>query len=331
MTRILFLAANPRDTTSLKLDEEIRAIDEGLRRAAFRDAFDIRQHWAVRVTDIQECLLRHRPHIVHFSGHGSKSSEIILEDAWGDGCPVSVRALGSLFATLRDDIRCVVLNACYSEQQAQAIAAHVECVIGMSRAMSDLAAISFVSSFYQALGYGRSVKTAFDLGCAQVDIEGLGEQNTPKLLARHRDADTVFFASEQDQRASSEPGKRTESRIRLKRAGAAGRRALLESNSPLITMGRGPRNMVRVSDPSVSWEHGQIILMLGAYFYRHLSRTNPSIVCRRGEEFLLEAGIREEIQLRSQDRLTLGNTTFVVEFDLIDEDADYKETEASRA
>src|SRR5687768_14148363 len=76
MITILFLAANPSDGTRLRLDEESRAIDQALRQAEYRDRFEIRQHWAVRIADLQGHLLRHQPHIVHFSGHGSKTSEI---------------------------------------------------------------------------------------------------------------------------------------------------------------------------------------------------------------------------------------------------------------
>lgn len=195
VVRILFLAANPKDTPQLRLDEEVRAIDHALLQAEFRDRFDIKQHWAVRVFDIQSYLLRHKPDIVHFSGHGSSSSEIILEDNTGNSRPVSTRALSQLFSVLKDNIRCVVLNACYSEQQAKAIAEHIDCVVGMSRSISDPAAIGFAASFYQAIGYGRSIRTAFDLGCAQIDLEDLGEQSTPKLLAIRNDSKDIVFVS----------------------------------------------------------------------------------------------------------------------------------------
>jgi len=198
MIKILFLAANPTDTTRLRLDEESRAIDQSLRQAEFRDQFDIKQHWAVRVGDIQELRLRHQPHIVHFSGHGGPSSEIILEDNAGNSHPVSVRALSTLFSVLKDNVRCVVLNACFSEQQAQAIAEHIDCVIGMSTAIGDAAAISFATAFYQALGYGRDVKTAFDLGCVQIDLANLDEQDTPQLLTVKADQGKILFVR-QDQ------------------------------------------------------------------------------------------------------------------------------------
>jgi hypothetical protein len=193
LIKILFLAANPADRDRLRLDAEMRDIDLALRQTAFRDRFDIKMHGAVRAADLQGYLLQHKPDIVHFSGHGDPSSEIVLENSSGKSHPVSVRALSKLFSALKDNIRCVVLNACYSEQQAKAIAEHIDCVIGMSKAIGDKAAIRFAVAFYQALGYGKSVQTAFDLGCAQIDLENLGEQDTPKLLALNKDPETVVF------------------------------------------------------------------------------------------------------------------------------------------
>jgi hypothetical protein len=181
---VLFLAANPRDTDQLRLGEEVRTIDERLRGADFRDRFDLVQHWAVRFEDLSEALLRHRPHVVHFSGHGSMAGAIILEDADGRSSEVAASALGDLFGILEDNLRCVVLNACYSAKQAGAVADHIDCVIGTTRAISDPAAIRFAGGFYRALGYGKSVGTAFALGQNEIDLAALGEADTPKLLAR---------------------------------------------------------------------------------------------------------------------------------------------------
>jgi hypothetical protein len=191
--RILLLASNPLHTTRLRIDEEIRSIDEALHKAEFGEMFDIRQFGAVRVPDLQACLLRHKPDIVHFSGHGSKSSEIILEANSGNGFPVPTNALSRLFAVFEDDVRCVVLNACYSENQALAIAEHIDCVVGMSGAIGDSSAIGFAAAFYQALGYGKDVKTAFELGCIQIDLEGLDDQDLPKLLALRRNPEHIRF------------------------------------------------------------------------------------------------------------------------------------------
>lgn len=192
--RILFLAANPTDTDHLRLDQEIRAIDESLRHSDFPHRFVIQQQWAVRASDLQQAILRHKPAIVHFSGHGSQSSEIILEDVTGQAQPVAAGALKQLFQVLKGEIRCVVLNACYSERQAQAIAEHIDCVVGMTRAVGDAAAISFSAAFYQALGYGKAIKTAFDLGCIQIGLENLRDEDAPRLISRKQDCvNTTLF------------------------------------------------------------------------------------------------------------------------------------------
>jgi hypothetical protein len=199
MTKILFLAANPLDTDPLRLDTEVRAIDISLRQADFRGLFELRSQWAVRMGDLQDLLLRHQPDIVHFSGHGSAASEIVLQDAEGHGVVVPQGALSDLFAHLRDGIRCVVLNACYSADQAEAIAEHVDCVVGMADAITDTASIEFAAAFYRALGYGRSVKEAFDLGCNQIDLAALNEAHKPVLLGC-TDAETVFLATDREER-----------------------------------------------------------------------------------------------------------------------------------
>jgi tetratricopeptide (TPR) repeat protein len=186
-TKILLLAANPHDTTQLQLDEEVRAIDLALRQAQFRDQYTLLSHWAVRVEDLQELLLRHQPDIVHFSGHATADSGIILQTAEGGSVPVPPEALSKLFELLKDNIRCVVLNACYSAPQAEAIAQQIDVVIGMSNAITDDAAINFAAAFYRALGFGRSIKTAFELGRNQIGLAGLREEETPQLLALRGD------------------------------------------------------------------------------------------------------------------------------------------------
>ena len=181
---ILFMSANPKDTLELKISAEVRSISQALNQTEFREKFILVQEWAVRVTDLQRHFLQHKPSIVHFSGHGSSSSQIILEDHHENSYPVSTRSLSGLFSEFRDDIRCVVLNACYTQEQAQAIAKDIDYVVGMSKAISDTAAISFAVAFYQALGYGKSVQAAFRLGMNQIDLEDLDEQDIPTLICK---------------------------------------------------------------------------------------------------------------------------------------------------
>jgi hypothetical protein len=184
MIKVLFLTSNPEGTPALKLDEEARLITQKIRASEYRDVLKLETLWAVRPDDLIQSLLEHKPQIVHFSGHGSESGEIVLMDNNRQAKPVSAEALKMLFTTLKDNIRVVMLNACYSEKQAKAIAEVIDCVIGMRTAIGDDAAITFAASFYRAIGFGRSIKDAFDQGKTAIMLEGISEVKTPQLLTR---------------------------------------------------------------------------------------------------------------------------------------------------
>lgn len=191
--RILFLSANPQAFMPLRLDQEVREIDLALRKGEYRDRFHLLSGWAVRPSDLQICLLRHRPHIVHLSGHGGESEGIFLEGADGSPHLVDTALLARLFELFNKNLRCIVLNACYSAPQASAIASAVDCVVGMSAAVGDQAASRFASSFYQALAFGRDVREAVELSKVETHLANLADQDTPQLIATRCDPASVSF------------------------------------------------------------------------------------------------------------------------------------------
>jgi len=160
---ILILSANPKATARLRLDEEVREIENGLRLAKHRDQFDIRSRWAVRLKDLRRSLLDYEPRIVHFTGHGREDG-LLVEDNIGIAVRISSKALAGLFKLFSTKVKCVILSACYSESQADAISEHINYVIGMRGEIKDKAAIEFAVGFYDALGAGRSVEEAFEFG-----------------------------------------------------------------------------------------------------------------------------------------------------------------------
>lgn len=182
--RILFLASNPQDTTRLRLDEEIRTIQERLRASQHAENIQLIPELAVRRADLSDALLRHKPHIVHFSGHGDSEGLLYLEDEHGLKQPVAANAIAGLFKILAENIRCVVLNACYSQEEAQAIGEHIDCVIGMPTTILDPASIAFAGGFYRGLGWGQSIQTAFELGCNEIDLAGIDQITKPVLFHR---------------------------------------------------------------------------------------------------------------------------------------------------
>src|SRR5690606_26783470 len=127
------------------------------------------------------------PAIVHFSGHGNPGGEIVLEREDGTPGPVPATALAGLFRAVAFEdgaARVVVFNACFSQSLAERVADHVDCVVGTASSIGDKAAIAFAAGFYRALGYGRSIATAFRIGRNEIALYDLGEEATPRLICR---------------------------------------------------------------------------------------------------------------------------------------------------
>ena len=178
------LSANPKNTNQLRLGEEVREIKDALRLSKNRQQFEIVTESALRVNHLRRSLLDNLPDIVHFSGHGAGNDGLALEDNLGQMQLVSTESLAGLFELFEEQVECVVLNACYSEEQAEAIYQHIDCVIGMNQAIGDKAAIEFSTGFYDALAAGRSYRDAFEFGCGAINLQGIPESKTPKIKAR---------------------------------------------------------------------------------------------------------------------------------------------------
>jgi hypothetical protein len=193
---ILFLAANPTNSERLRLDAEARQIEECIRTAKHGPYITLITGWAVRPSDLTKLLLRHQPDVVHFSGHGTSTDKIVLESDRGIGKAVSKAALTNMFSALRDNVRLVVLNACYSSGQAAAIAKVIDCTIGSSKSIDDAAAIAFAAEFYQAIAFGRSVQSAFDIAKASMRVRGLPMKSFTLMSKAGVDPSSVFFITE---------------------------------------------------------------------------------------------------------------------------------------
>lgn len=193
MKKILVLSANPKDTARLRLDEEVREIEEGLRRSKYREQFLIRSKWSIRIRDLRRTLLDEEPQIVHFCGHAEEEG-LIVENENGNRILINPEALAGLFEQFKHHVECVLLNACYSKIQAEAIHEHINYVIGMSKSIQDKAAIEFVVGFYDALGAGKSIEEAFAFGCNGIQLYDIPQNLAPLFLKKKSTIQTQFVS-----------------------------------------------------------------------------------------------------------------------------------------
>jgi len=181
---VLFLASNPEKTAFLNLTKEVEEIDRMVRAAEFRDRLELEKHFEQKPGDVRQNLYRYKPNIVHFSGHGDQTGELLLMDKNGLPVTVSPQALKTLFTNLKDNIQVIVLNACYSKIQAAAIAEEIDFTIGMNLPISDDAAIAFSGAFYEAIANGKTIQVAFNVAKDAIAMEGIPEEDTPELFVR---------------------------------------------------------------------------------------------------------------------------------------------------
>lgn len=181
---VLFLAANPKDTKQLSLDEEARSIQEKIRLSEYRESVHFESRWATRASDILQAINETNPTVVHFSGHGSRSGELVLLNPDGSQTTVTKEAITTTMATASSKIRLVVFNNCFSEAQAQNVVKYIEAAIGMSDSIRDDTACTFAAQLYSSIGFGHSLQTSFDQALAELQLEGIPGEDIPKLYAR---------------------------------------------------------------------------------------------------------------------------------------------------
>lgn len=179
LLKILFLSSSPKDEERIRVDIELRRLEEELEAAKFRDNIVLSKKVAVKPETISKAMLDFTPNIVHFSGHGSVDG-IAIEDEGGKSILFPSEGLQRLFSLFRDSLNCVVLNACYSENQAITISKEGIYVIGMKNAISDKGAIKFSVGFYQAIGYQKGIEFAFDMGMVLIS-QFVDDANIPTL------------------------------------------------------------------------------------------------------------------------------------------------------
>ncbi len=186
MKKILILTANPINTKTLRLSEEVREIKSAWERSQKREQFQVVSQEAVGIEELRRTLLYHQPNIVHFSGHGGGEQGLALMGDNGEAILVKPDALSDFFKIVQESfkIECVVLTACYSEIQAEGIYPYIDYVVGMNQKIGDTAARKFTLGFYDALFAGQSIETAFKYGRNSIQMENIPEHLTPILKSR---------------------------------------------------------------------------------------------------------------------------------------------------
>jgi hypothetical protein len=198
--RVLLVAPDFPQFPKLDLDKECQAIIAALQPIKGVEVLLLN---SPTLSSLRTMLLRQPIHALHFSGTarfdpGKQEGEIFFADEAGDPLGVTGESLAMLLRDI-NPLRLIFINSCDTGRVAGEAARNpfrgvattlvnegFPAVIGMQFPISDRAAITFSSSFYERIAAGDSIEEAITEARQNVymsDAEGF-EWSTPVLFSR---------------------------------------------------------------------------------------------------------------------------------------------------
>jgi nucleoid-associated protein YgaU len=201
--RMLLAIAAPADRPELAVGEELTHLDRALAELDSRGALRTLRLEHTSLERLDQALLEHRPHVLHFIGHGDFVGDdgvLVLESdrAPGSAETIAGRQLAVLLRNYRDSLRLVFLNSCmgatvsardpFGGVAQSLIRRGIPAVIAMQFPIPDAAAVALSRHFYRYLAAGQPVDAA--LGSARAFLYARGypvEWGAPALHMRTPD------------------------------------------------------------------------------------------------------------------------------------------------
>lgn len=190
--KLLIIASRPKDAPRIRIEREVREICAILRNARSVQ-FVVEVLWAARIEDVGRALLEFEPQLVHFSGHGTNEG-MVFENEKGESHVVSAKALADVFDLFAKSVEGVVesvfFNACFSENQANAVMPYAQYIIGTVSSIADNDAIALSSCFYEALANGRPYEFAYEYALRLTKAKGTVSNLSTLIRRREKHIDS---------------------------------------------------------------------------------------------------------------------------------------------
>ncbi len=192
---ILFVAGDRGGSqrNQLQIPREFASIQEALRSSKHRDAFLVAPPILAATRQTLVEAYRHRPLILHFSGHGDNRSLSFIFDQGlvVNQTQIFAEQLAAILRNFPNPVRLCVLNTC----ESAAIARHlvdervVEAAVGWPAKLADATAITFCKTLYECLGDGLALSNSVNLA-----TQSCGANEAPIVCtAEGVDGDTIIY------------------------------------------------------------------------------------------------------------------------------------------
>ena len=162
---ILFVGLDIKDMGILKSNKEFQVIYDIIEECKYKDYIQIIPALSIRRNQLRSKILKYRPQVLHFVGHGvEKVNPIFPEDKLDENSEDFEFELIKLFVTYKDFIQLIVFNTCESGKLAQKLKNVIDISIGTNKSVDDDGAISFADGFYHLFCDGDTIYNSFENG-----------------------------------------------------------------------------------------------------------------------------------------------------------------------
>jgi len=201
--RMLMAIAAPADRPELAVGRELAQLDSALAELSQSGVLTTVRLEHTSLESLDQALLKHRPHVLHFIGHGDFVGDdgvLVLESDRmpGSADTIAGRQLAVLLRNYRDCLRLVFLNSCmgaatstrdpFSGVAQSLIRRGIPAVIAMQFPVPDAAAVALSRHFYRYLAAGQPVDAALSSARAFLYARGYPvEWGAPALYMRAPD------------------------------------------------------------------------------------------------------------------------------------------------
>lgn len=183
--RILVMTASPANMGALRTREEERQLKASLLDGLHgRERLKIEVIRGATVDDILAGMNRFKPHVLHIGAHGNNDGDLSFLDEQGDAALVPLAGMAAAVKAAGEQLQMILLNACFSDAATRVLVDHVDCAIGVRKALADDSALEFTRAFYGALGHGCSVGQAYEQGLAALKLRVLPNSRDIELRVR---------------------------------------------------------------------------------------------------------------------------------------------------
>lgn len=210
--RLLMAVAAPHNRPDLSVGDEIAHLDDALGDLITEGRVNVVRLDHATLEGLDDALLREKPHVLHFIGHGDFTANegvVVLESQTtpGEADPITGRKLGVLLRNHLASLRFVFLNSCLGAAASRhdpfggvaqsLIRRGIPAVIAMQFPIPDRAAVTLARHFYRYLAAGLPVDTALTSARAFLFARGHEvEWGAPTLHMRTPDG-RLFEVGEQ--------------------------------------------------------------------------------------------------------------------------------------